>query len=125
MLHADVALPRCQTLAAEEEPDAAEEIDQAEGRDLPVTTITTTCATASSSTTTTTTTTTTAATASSISWLALNYTEDVVGEALGRPPVMGSGAAGKQKVAVSQMVSSLHREVEVCRARNASASVTA
>lgn len=102
VLHADVALPGCQPLAAEDDDD-----DPAAMGGVSSATATAT-----------------ATAAPSIPWLALGYTEEVVGEALARP-VLGTHAAGKQKATVPQLVSSLHREVKGCSARNAAASVTA
>lgn len=103
VLHADVALPPSQTVVRDIPPKA--ECAQAEED-------------SSSSPTAS------APPTSSLSWLALNYTEEAVGEALGRP-VVGGHAAGKQKVGGSSLLPAIRREVQVCGARNAPASVTA
>ncbi|KAA6411656.1 MAG: hypothetical protein FRX48_04937 [Lasallia pustulata] len=64
------------------------------------------------------------AVADELSWLAVSYTEEVVGEALARPRV-GGRAAGKGMVKATGLVEALRREVEVCGGRGAAAEVTA
>lgn len=104
VLRAEVALPTFQTVVRKASPEAecaaAEEEEESSSP------------------------TASAASAESLSWLARNYTEEVVGEALGRS-VVGNRAVGKQMVGGSSLLPSLRREVQVCGARNASASVTA
>lgn len=99
VLRADMALPSCLTLTREDNCAV-------------------TCLTAFSSSTLA------AAATSSFLWLALSYTEEVVGEALARP-VMGSHAVRRQKAGASPLLLELHRQVHVCGVRNAEASVTA